>query len=133
MKLLSEIDKEISALGESHERARRDLDAAKEAFREQTRAYRARVKTLERAKALLSSEPGTRPAADKAGRKAKEKVRGLIASEGVITQAKLTEIAGLNSGSVAYAVKSLERAGVIRDTGNRVGRSREYEYVGQRS
>lgn len=80
------------------------------------RARRARSTTAEQAKA---------------GPAAIEKVKATLVSDlnGRATQARLTSVAGLNSGQVSAALRHLTNEGVIRPTGNKEGRSLEYEVV----
>lgn len=110
----TEIDKEIASLRQQK------AEAGKEITR------------LGRAKKLLNGEAGSssRSGAKKAGPAAVKKVSDALAEKGKATQADLTRDLGLNSGQVSAALASLKENGVVRETGVRIGRTREFEYVG---
>lgn len=94
----------------------------------------ARGRPPKRGKVLNPSRVAKRQAPASGKRRARNlaaKAEAAIRSAGGrATAADVAKSLRANSGSVAYALRVLEDRGVIRPTGNVVGRTREYEWVG---
>lgn len=128
--VLKSIDAEIEAASERLVAVEQEIEAAKSRKRE----AQAEIKRLRTARAYVTGErqPRSTPrtGSAKAGPAAVRKVRDAASRKGKITQAEITKETGLNSGQVSAAVRDLEASGVLKDTGVKVGRTREFEFVG---
>lgn len=127
--LVEEIDREIADIEKERTQVQKNLKAQQEAAKADDRHLAAKLRALRKARALVSGEQQVRSPGAKAGKESKAAVARLMSAHDTLTQAEVTKLSGQNSGSVAYALRALEAEGVIKDTGKRVGRSREYAYV----
>jgi chromosome segregation and condensation protein ScpB len=117
--LLAEMDREINEVESERAEARKEMERVKLAFAETDHALKLRLRQLHKAREYVT---GTATPA-KAGRKAKDRVLAFVQERGPVSQAQITHGTGIGSGHASYAIKALERDGVLRDTGRRVGRS----------
>jgi Fic family protein len=114
------------------------IDAEIEQSRERRREQVAKLKRLMSARATLTGEKkrtaSKRSPRQKAGPAAIDKIKATLADEldGRATQAAITAATGLNSGQVSAGLRALVEEGVIRETGVRVGRTKEVEIVSTR-
>ena len=127
--LVEEIDREIAEIEKERAAIQKALKTTQDAAKKDDRSLAAKARALRKARALVSGEQPMRSAGAKAGKESKAAVARLMSVHDVLTQAEVTKLSGQNSGSVAYALRALEDEGVIKDTGKRVGRSREFAYV----
>jgi F0F1-type ATP synthase membrane subunit b/b' len=113
-----------------------EIDQVIEGARERRREQVATIRRLTNARATLTGERkrngAKRTGRAKAGPAAVEKVRKTLAEDldGRATQAAITHATKLNSGQVSAAIQALAADGIIRETGVRVGRTKEVEIVG---
>jgi hypothetical protein len=96
------------------------------------------IKRYERARKLLDSAPSKNgrkrrrkglDAHTVAGPKALKQTEDLMKDNGELAQSEVVKQTGLNSGTVSYALRALEKDGVVRKTGEVVGRSPVWEFV----
>lgn len=132
---LAAIDGQI----EDAEKKRRDLDAQYRSARDQLDTHLANLRearrTLQRKRAPRKRRTRTGPLdpAAQAGPANIAKVLAAVRKHPLATQAQLSEASGVGTGSMTHAIKALEGRGEIEFTGQRIGGSKQFRFVGKKS
>lgn len=132
---LAAIDREI----EEAERQKRDLDGQYRSARDQIDTHLGKLRearrTMLRRSAPRKRKPRSGPLdpAAQAGPKNIAAVLEAAKKNPLATQAELSSVSGVGTGSMTHAIKALEMRGVIEFTGQRIGGSKQFRYTGRKS
>lgn len=113
----------------SLEQAKRDAETRRRKMLDEVNRE---IRALDRAVKALKGEPVGNDKSDPvkvAGRKNVEAVRAVMAERGECSQAEVGRVLDMNSGTLSWAFKALEREGAVVPTTMREGRSTVWAHV----
>lgn len=127
--LIAQIDSQLDEIQKAKGELEVEYRDRKDAFAEQTKSLKAARKDLTRRTRTRKRDRGPLDAHKQAGPRNVTAMLEAAKKLGQASQAALSEASGVGTGSTTWAIRALEKDGVLVDTGERDNGSRVFRYV----